>query len=166
MLPEPVAAELYRLALDHSVIAPLASHVPMTSKTIGLPDEGSSPLTSVWYWLRWTGATVACAWIGVEASIQYRMAGRREALGLSDALVRNRLLLWGGVGVCWVVLQIVYIGQDIAWARTQQWPAFSDTLVGIIEFLSIGMVWIAFFPPRAYRAWIERRTPDAARAEG
>jgi len=128
--------------------------------------EGSSPLTSVWYWLRWTGATVACAWIGVEASIQYRMAGRREALGLSDALVRNRLLLWGGVGVCWVVLQIVYIGQDIAWARTQQWPAFSDTLVGIIEFLSIGMVWIAFFPPRAYRAWIERRTPDAARAEG
>jgi len=23
--------------------------------------EGSSPLTSVWYWLRWTGATVACA---------------------------------------------------------------------------------------------------------
>jgi len=47
-LPEPVATELYRLILDNSVIAPLASHVPMTTKTLDLPVEGSSSLNVSW----------------------------------------------------------------------------------------------------------------------
>ena len=47
-LPEPVAAELYRLVLDNSVIGQLATHVPMQTKTLDLPVEGSSALSVSW----------------------------------------------------------------------------------------------------------------------
>jgi HK97 family phage major capsid protein len=47
-LPDPVANELYRLITDNSVISPLATHVPMTTKTLDLPTEGSSSLSISW----------------------------------------------------------------------------------------------------------------------
>jgi HK97 family phage major capsid protein len=47
-LPEPVAAELYRLILDNSIMAGQASHVPMTTKTLDLPVEGTSALSVSW----------------------------------------------------------------------------------------------------------------------
>ena len=47
-MPDPVAAEMYRLILDNSVVGPLARHVPMTTKTLDLPIEGSSALTVGW----------------------------------------------------------------------------------------------------------------------
>lgn len=47
-LPDPVANELYRLITDNSIISPLATHVPMTTKTLDLPTEGSSALTVSW----------------------------------------------------------------------------------------------------------------------
>jgi hypothetical protein len=128
--------------------------------------EGSPPLTSAWYWFEWAGATLPCLWIGVEAFIQFRKASRRQRLGLCDALVRNRYLLWGIVGAFWVTLQFIFIFQDIAWARTHQWPAYSDTLVGILEIISIGTVWLVFFPPAAYRRWVESASPAEMLADG
>lgn len=47
-LPDPVAAELYRLILDNSIMAGQASHVPMTTKTLDLPIEGTSSLAVSW----------------------------------------------------------------------------------------------------------------------
>jgi HK97 family phage major capsid protein len=47
-LPDPVANELYRLILDNSVIGSQCTHVPMTTKTLDLPIEGSSALAISW----------------------------------------------------------------------------------------------------------------------
>lgn len=47
-LPEPVAAELFRLITDNSIIAPDATPVPMGAKTLDLPTEGSSSLSVSW----------------------------------------------------------------------------------------------------------------------
>ncbi len=47
-IPDPVATELYRLILDHSVIGGEATHIPMTTKTLDLPVEGSSALSVSW----------------------------------------------------------------------------------------------------------------------
>lgn len=47
-LPDPVAAEIYRMVLDNSVIGRLASHVPMGTKILELPVEGSSALSVSW----------------------------------------------------------------------------------------------------------------------
>jgi hypothetical protein len=37
-----------------------------------------------------------------------------------------------------------------------------DQLLGSLEMLTIGMIWLAFFPPRIYRAWIERAAARSA----
>ena len=47
-IPDPVATELYRLILDHSVIGGEATHIPMATKTLDLPIEGSSALSVSW----------------------------------------------------------------------------------------------------------------------
>jgi HK97 family phage major capsid protein len=47
-IPDPVAAELYRQITDNSVVSRNATHVPMTTKTLDLPVEGSSSLTVTW----------------------------------------------------------------------------------------------------------------------
>lgn len=47
-IPDPVAAELYRLITDNSVIGSQCSHIPMSAKTIDLPTEGSSSLSVDW----------------------------------------------------------------------------------------------------------------------
>lgn len=47
-IPDPVAAVLYRQILDNSIISPDASHVPMTTKTLDLPIEGTSALEVSW----------------------------------------------------------------------------------------------------------------------
>jgi len=48
LIPSPVAAELYRMMLDASIIAAKATHVPMTALTLALPTEGSSSLSVEW----------------------------------------------------------------------------------------------------------------------
>lgn len=47
-LPDPVASELYRMITDNSIIASQCTHVPMTTKTLDLPIEGSSSLAISW----------------------------------------------------------------------------------------------------------------------
>jgi HK97 family phage major capsid protein len=47
-VPDPVAAELYRLILDNTLVAQFCKGVPMTTKTLDLPTEGSSSLSTSW----------------------------------------------------------------------------------------------------------------------
>jgi len=116
--------------------------------------EGASPLSSSWYWLDWTGAALTYGWIALEASIQAARASQRMELGLCDAMGRNRLRLWSIVGMCWLVLQHVYVYQDITWARTREWPGHIDAAVGVIEIFSLATIWLVFFPPSVYRRWV------------
>ena len=39
-----------------------------------------------------------------------------------------------------------------------------DQLLGSLEMLTIAIVWLAFFPPRFYRSWIERATARSTAA--
>ena len=47
-VPDPVALEIWRLVTDNSVFGRLARNVPMSSKTLDLPVEGSSALSVAW----------------------------------------------------------------------------------------------------------------------
>lgn len=127
--------------------------------------EGSSPLSGPLYWLGWIGAVVPCLWIGVEGSIQYRKAGQRQRLGLSDGLVRNRYLLWSMVGAVWVALECIFVVQDATWQTTQASPASLDAVVGVLEVLSLATVWLVFFPPRFYRQLFAGDSPSESVGE-
>jgi len=47
----------------------------------------------------------------------------------------------------------MYIAYEAVDGALADWM---DQLMGSIEMLTIAIIWLAFFPPRIYRAWVER----------
>jgi hypothetical protein len=74
-------------------------------------------------------------------------------------MVCNRYLLLGLAGVVWVVVEVVAIVQNIELQLTQGQSAPMDILLMTTELISITIVWFAFFPPAAYRRWIQCAAP-------
>ena len=102
--------------------------------------------------LRVPGALEHVAYLGGE----HRLALRRVRLGLSDAVVANRFLLWGWVGVFAIVtvapsVVVGLAGGDVA----ANVPARLANVLGG-SACAVAMQ-LAFLPPARYRAWIERR---------
>jgi hypothetical protein len=127
--------------------------------------EGFS-ISSPWFWLEWSGYTIPFAWAGAESLIQHGQARRRMRLGLCDPLVCNRLLLWGLYGTVAVIVSLVIPLQHAAYEQKSVFDATWDTLIGAGEILSIAPIWLVFFPPAAYRRWINGAAPLAKTAEG
>jgi hypothetical protein len=99
-------------------------------------------------------------WTAVESLHAHLKARRRLALGLIDAVVANRMLMWAGFGgaiavgaaqsfVC-EVLEIPYM--QVEWAQAMM------SALGLAETAFLAL---AFFPPAAYRSWILRRASKA-----
>lgn len=112
----------------------------------------------------WAMAIVALvginfAWTGFESLSYYRKLARRQALGLADAEVVNRVWLWGMggaavAGLCAMMLLPMYFGV----------PPLRNpvTLIGMAIGASVATTcwFFAFFPPEAYLARV--RTKAAA----
>ena len=101
-------------------------------------------------------AIAAYAWTAAEGFRAWRLALRRVRLGLSDAVVANRFLLWGWVGVFAIVtvapsVVVGLAGGDVA----ANVPARLANVLGG-SACAVAMQ-LAFLPPARYRAWIERR---------
>ncbi len=122
--------------------------------------EGFS-ISSVWFWLEWTGYTLPVAWTGLEALSQYGPARRRVRLNLCAPLVCNRMLLWGLFGALQVGLSIVVLFQYAAFGDANVFTPGWDLLYGVFSMTSVVMIWFAFFPPTFYRGWIEARDHTA-----
>jgi hypothetical protein len=98
-------------------------------------------------WLGLVARLVAYAWASGEALHEYLAARRRCAIGLTDPLVANRLLLWG-VGLGAVLL--IWINTAVAMAQgTMHDPRW--LLIATLGFICAGSLWLAFFPPAPYR---------------
>jgi hypothetical protein len=117
----------------------------------------SNPL----FWLEWVGYTFPFGWAGIEALIQYRQAKKRMRLGLSTALVSNRLLLWGVFGTTSALLSMIYPFQYAAYERHGVFTSTWDAVAGLGEVWGIALIWLVFFPPAPYRRWV-----DAAASRG
>ena len=104
------------------------------------------------------GRLVMYGWASYETLRQYALARRRARIGLSEPLVANRFLLWG-IGT----LAALGIWLHSLWSELVLRSDITEwylvvTVLGSTCALSI---WLAFFPPRAYRRWFET---DAALA--
>jgi hypothetical protein len=118
--------------------------------------EGTHLLSSPWYWLESVGIFTPSVWMATEGLTQYRKARQRRRLGLCTPLVCNRYLLWGLVGAIWTIWEVAAVVQLIEYQITQVWSATMDLLVGGLEIGAIALIWLVFFPPAAYRRWINR----------
>ena len=103
------------------------------------------------FWFEWVGYTIPFAWAGLEALGQYFPSRRRQRLGLCDRMVCNRLLLWGFFGALQVGLSLVYLPMYADFEANNAFSTFFDGLSGVLEVLSIGVIWLVFFPPRFYQ---------------
>jgi hypothetical protein len=126
--------------------------------------EGFS-ISNGWFWLEWSGYTVPFAWAGAEAFIQHRHARRRWRLGLTEPMVCNRLMLWSLFGLIQACASLVILQQYASYAAQNQFALTWDLLVGALEMLSLGTIWLVFFPPVWYRGWIGRAAAPAVAAE-
>jgi hypothetical protein len=112
--------------------------------------EGFS-LGNPFFWFEWVGYTIPFVWAGLEAFGQYRSSLRRWRLGLCDRIVCNRLLLWSCFGVTQVVLSFVLLRMYADFETNNAFSALFDSLTGLLELISIALIWFVFFPPRFYR---------------
>ena len=100
-------------------------------------------------------------WGTVETLRQYALARRRLRLGIGDALVADRFLLFG-IGT----LSVIGI-----WVHTYTRELLGATsaegeylVVSLLGGLCAAAIWLAFFPPRAYLRRVAARVQPAAPA--
>jgi hypothetical protein len=104
-------------------------------------------------WLgRWgpnVGLLVGYGWSAYEPLRFHRLMRRRMRIGMGDALVANRMLLWGvGTGAIAAVAGLHLVAQ--LFGRYELPPS----LIGVVSLLVLTTAlceWLAFFPPRAWR---------------
>jgi hypothetical protein len=110
----------------------------------------------------------AFGWSFVEATLYWRQMRRRLALGLAEPLVTNRFLLWsiwtGGLALCFAFVLLLRIAGRITGVGAEAAPAVFPLLQAVLGasiFCSAAAVWLCFFPPARYRAWVASRAASA-----
>lgn len=104
------------------------------------------------YYLGLVTRTGAFAWACFESLRQFGLARRRLALGLADALVVNRFLLFGlGTGGVFAAFAIFLVAQLLhAKVAEAGWVLAATGAAGLFAAVP---TWFAFLPPPFYRRW-------------
>jgi hypothetical protein len=104
--------------------------------------------------------TLAFGWAGLESGRFFLQARKRLRLGLIDAAVTNRFLLWALASGSAFLLGLCLLGFQL---EGQQ---LAGSLVPSLLIMSVSVVtgatmYLAFLPPRSYLAWIQRKSAVA-----
>lgn len=118
--------------------------------------DGYAPLGSAGFWLEWSGQLVPFAWLGVEAGVQWTGARRRVSLGLIDPMVAQRFLLWSLFALIQLCANFALVFMYVEFQLMSRFSTAMDLLIGVLEFVSIATLALAFFPPARYSQWLAR----------
>jgi hypothetical protein len=128
--------------------------------------EVDSPLSNPFYWLYVAGGVALFGWLAGETFVSYAGAKRRWRLGLCTRMVCNRYLLLGLAASLWVTVAVLSAADYVVFGLTESWYPPINYLLGVAEFTSIVMIWLAFAPPKFYQHWIDGTAPVAKAAKG
>ena len=117
-------------------------------------DPEGMTLSNSWFWFEWAGYTIPSVWMSIEAFLARANAVKRQRIGLCDALVANRFLLWAFHGLFGVAACLTVILMYTEYNATQTFAGWTDRLLGGLELGSVVTLWFVFFPPAFYRRWI------------
>jgi len=146
--------------------------VVMVCGYVGIWLSGDFELSmcpGVAYWITWAARTSVFLWLLIESYRYWGMLRRRLRVGLADALVANRFLLWG----IWssVMLTTGMIDPLVRiWLVSRvgfeaQWnPEMEASAVFVLVTASSGLLvfavitlYLTFFPTQGFRRWVEER---------
>lgn len=115
----------------------------------------------------------AFVWMAGESFRYFELSRRRLRLGLADAMVTNRFLLFGTWSITTfctamseVPARVLYMriggSGEIPVMEVAQSIIFSTILVTmLLGALSAGTLFLTFFPTSAYERWVTGRTAEA-----
>lgn len=110
-----------------------------------------------WYYAGLCVRALAFVWAAAEAMTYYTQLRRRLRLGLADPVVANRVLLWGISSLLIAVaFAVFFAGQRSAAGVTATPIVLLTAACGLTAGVAI---WMAFFPPLAYRRWLRAGQP-------
>jgi hypothetical protein len=99
---------------------------------------------------------VVFLWSGIESLRYFARLRRRQKIGLADAVVANRFLLWGAGTLCaGSVTTLIQILQALG-IDTNGTPAGAAVIAPLGLAASVTL-WLAFLPPARYTSWVTAR---------
>jgi hypothetical protein len=124
--------------------------------TAAPPDALSPVVARGWILVGMLGYCGCFLWSAIEGFVHYHDARKRLAIGLADAIVVNRFLLWGIFGTMATAINIAsLIGASIGVDPSQS-PLVLVPM-GFFGFLASAAMYLAFVPPAAYLQFIRSR---------
>lgn len=110
----------------------------------------------VWlgHWGSNVGMFAVYAWSTTESLRYYALMRRRVRIGIGDPLVANRFLLWGIGTLTTLLVTLLYIGTQLF--GHYELPASLLGVSSTLVLVSAIAEWLAFLPPRSYRARFAR----------
>ncbi len=144
---------------------------------IAMALDGGAQLELTWGAVVGNGVrTMPFIWGFVECVRYAAQLDRQHALGLSpDPIVRNRFRLWtlwtGAlgfmplfvIGIRLYAMRLVAQGLEPAVAMPWALPVAASVMGTSCVVAAIGL-WLAFFPPARYAAWVQRKAAEASPA--
>jgi len=106
----------------------------------------------VWIWVENLAQILVYGWACEEAMLYYWSARKRAALGLADPVLASKFALWGTYAACYGLVQLLFI---VALASPEGYTELG--FLGVLfTLIGISSLWVAFYPPRRYQAWLRR----------
>jgi hypothetical protein len=144
------------------IVFMVAGLVTASSALAGAAPEASSPLVARnGLFVGMIGYSGCFLWSAVEGLVQHAHARRRMALGLADAVVTNRFLLWGVFGLTATGINLASITANALGVDPTRSPIVLIPL-GVLGLAASVAMYLAFLPPAGYLQLVRART--AARA--
>jgi len=122
-----------------------ASHTLATAA----PEASSQLVARGWLFVGMIGYCGCFLWSAVEGLVQYGMARKRMTLGLADAVVVNRFLLWGIFGLMATGINVASIAGLVLGVDPGQSPLVLIPM-GVLGFFASAAIYLAFLPPASY----------------
>lgn len=112
-------------------------------------DDPTSALAMGFTWIGVLFRIAAYTWAVAESTREFLAARRRCAIGLTEPLVANRMLLWA-VGLASVLAIWIHEAAMLAGGRGHSTNS-SYLLIAFLGFVCAGTLSLAFFPPAFYQ---------------
>lgn len=151
-------------ALGFAVLVGLA----MTAGWIGygVREGFTARMDGGWFRFMSIGIVAANLWVAAEPLRYYRAMCRRVRLGLAEALVADRFLLWG----CGSLARTGMASLGLVTAHLSEMDPQGVGIVSVMVMIGASALGLftsvayafTFFPPDGYVRWVERRYAGSA----